>query len=125
MVSLVFHGGHYKTGTTSVQTALRGNEAALKAAGILYPANPEDSQFGELQHADLLTKISEGKFDQAARYLQQIAEEARGAGCERVLLSSELATSFYMYPAMFEQWIEGWSATLSTTCATSSWCAMS
>jgi hypothetical protein len=106
MVSLVFHGGHYKTGTTSVQSALRDNEAALKAAGILYPANPEDSQFGKLQHADLLTKISEGKFDQAARYLGQIAEEARGAGCERVLLSSELSTSFYMYPAQFEQWIK-------------------
>ena len=53
MVSLVFHGGHYKTGTTSVQSALRDNEAALKTAGTLYPANPGGSQFGKLQHADL------------------------------------------------------------------------
>lgn len=105
MVSLVFHGGHYKTGTTSVQSALRANEAALRSAGILFPANPEGSPFGKLQHADLLTKISEGKFDQAARYLEQIAEEARAAGCQRVLLSSELSTSFYLYPAQFEQWI--------------------
>ena len=67
MVSLVFHGGHYKTGTTSVQSALRAGEAALRSAGIHYPANPEGSQFGKLQHADLLTNISEGKFDQAAR----------------------------------------------------------
>jgi hypothetical protein len=106
MVSLVFHGGHYKTGTTSVQSALRENEAALRAAGILYPANPEGSQFGKLQHADLLTNVAEGRFDQVARYLQQIAEEARGAGCDRVLLSSELSTSFYQYPAQFEQWIK-------------------
>lgn len=105
MVSLVFHGGHYKTGTTSVQSALRANEAALRSAGILFPANPEGSPFGNLQHADLLTKVSEGKFDQAARYLEQVAEEARAAGCQRVLLSSELSTSFYLYPAQFEQWI--------------------
>ncbi|HKP22500.1 MAG TPA: sulfotransferase [Dongiaceae bacterium] len=106
MVSLVFHGGHYKTGTTSVQSALRASEAGLKAAGILYPANPDGSHFGKLQHADLLTKVSEGKFDQAARYLEQIAEEARAAGCERVLLSSELSTSLHLYPAQFEQWIK-------------------
>lgn len=105
MVSLVFHGGHYKTGTTSVQAALRANEPALRAAGILYPANPEGSQFGKLQHADLLTNCSEGKFDQVARYLEQVAGEARAAGCDRVLLSSELSTSFYMYPAQFQQWI--------------------
>jgi len=106
MVSLVFHGGHYKTGTTSVQAALREQEAALRAGGILYPANPEGSQFGKLQHADLLTNVAEGKFDQAARYLEQIAEEARAAGCQRVLLSSELSTSFYTYPTQFEQWIK-------------------
>jgi Sulfotransferase family len=105
MVSLVFHGGHYKTGTTSVQTALRANEAALRAAGILYPANPEGSQFSKLQHADLLANCAEGKFDQVARYLEQIGEEARASGCKQVLLSSELSTSFYMYPAQFEQWI--------------------
>ena len=63
MVSLVFHGGHYKTGTTSVQSALREKEAALLAGGILYPANPEGSQFGKLQHAELLTNCAEGKFD--------------------------------------------------------------
>jgi hypothetical protein len=105
MVSLVFHGGHYKTGTTSIQSALRANEAALRGAGIHYPANPDDSQFGRLQHADLLTKVSEGRFDDVARYLEQIAEEARAAGCARVLLSSELSTSFYMYPAQFRKWI--------------------
>ena len=98
MVSLVFHGGHYKTGTTSVQSALREKEAALLAGGILYPANPEGSQFGKLQHAELLTNCAEGKFE-------QIAEQARASGCGRVLLSSELSTSFYMYPAQFEQWI--------------------
>jgi hypothetical protein len=106
MVSLVFHGGHYKTGTTSVQTALRAKEEALRAAGILFPANPENSPFGRLQHADVLTKAAEGKFDEAARYLEQVAEQARASGCGRVLLSSELATSFYLYPAQFERWTD-------------------
>lgn len=105
MVSLVFHGGHPKTGTTSVQSALRANEAALRAAGILYPANPDGSQFGRLQHADVLVNCAEGKFDQVARYLEQIVEEARAAGCDRVLLSSEVSVSFYRYPAQFQQWI--------------------
>jgi hypothetical protein len=105
MVSLVFHGGHPKTGTTSVQSALRANEAALRAAGILYPANPDGSQFGRLQHADVLVNCAEGKFDQVARYLEQIVEEARAAGCDRVLLSSEVSVSCYRYPAQFQQWI--------------------
>jgi hypothetical protein len=105
MVSLVFHGGHYKTGSTSVQAALRANEEPLRAAGILYPANPAGSQFGRLQHADLLRDCGDGRFDQVADYLDQVTEEARAAGCERVLLSSELSTAFYMYPAQFQQWI--------------------
>src|SRR4029453_14291654 len=32
-------------------------------------------------------------------------EEARAAGCDRVLLSSEVSVSFYRYPAQFQQWI--------------------
>ena len=105
MVSLVFHGGHPKTGTTSVQSALRANEAALRAAGILYPANPDGSQFGRFQHADVLVNCAEGKFDQVARYLEHIVEEARAAGCDRVLLSTEVSVSSYRYPAQFQQWI--------------------
>ena len=66
MVSLVFHGGHYKTGTTSVQSVLRAQEEALRTAGVLYPANPEGSQFGRLQHAQLLTWCADGKFDKVA-----------------------------------------------------------
>ncbi|MGH7863710.1 MAG: hypothetical protein ACREQB_01875 [Candidatus Binataceae bacterium] len=105
MVALVFHGGHYKTGTTSVQSTLRANEEALRAAGILYPANPEGSQFGKLQHAELLTACADGRFDSVARYLEQVAGDARASGCDRVLLSSELSTSFYMYPNQFQEWL--------------------
>ena len=37
MTGLIFHGGHYKTGTTSLQHALRTGEGLLAGAGILYP----------------------------------------------------------------------------------------
>lgn len=104
MVALVFHGGHYKTGTTSVQSVLRAQEEALRAAGVLYPANPEGSQFGRLQHAQLLTWCADGKFDKVAENLAQIVKDAEAAGCSKVLLSSELATSFYMYPDKFKEW---------------------
>ena len=61
MVSLVFHGGHYKTGTTSLQHTLRHCEPALAAAGILYPRGPADGQFSAGTNAtkgrEALTKM--------------------------------------------------------------------
>ena len=61
MVSLVFHGGHYKTGTTSLQHTLRHSEPALAAAGILYPRGPADGQFSDVQHADLVSDSCSGR----------------------------------------------------------------
>ena len=63
MVSLVFHGGHYKTGTTSLQHTLRHCEPALAAAGILYPRGPADGQFSDVQHADLMADSFAGRHD--------------------------------------------------------------
>lgn len=106
MVSLVFHGGHYKTGTTSLQHTLRHSEAALAAAGILYPRGPADGQFSDVQHADLVTDCFAGRHERVERYLQQVVEAAAAQGCKTVLLSSELATSFHEFPEAFARWSE-------------------
>lgn len=106
MTALVFHGGHYKTGTTSLQHALRASEAGLAASGILYPHGLPDAQFSDVQHADLVTDCFAGKFDRAESYLARVAEEAKAKNCGTVLLSSELSTSFYRFPDQFPRWLE-------------------
>jgi hypothetical protein len=106
MPSLIFHGGHYKTGTTSLQHALRASEAGLAAAGILYPRGLPDAQFSDVQHADLVTDCFAGKFDRVEAYLAQVAAEAKARNCATVLLSSELSTSFYRFPEQFQRWLE-------------------
>lgn len=104
MVSLVFHGGHYKTGTTSLQHALRASEDGLRAAGILYPRGPADGQYSDVQHADLLSDCFSGRHDRVERYLAETVETARAQGCRTVLLSTELATSFHDFPDAFARW---------------------
>jgi hypothetical protein len=104
MVSLVFHGGHYKTGTTSLQHTLRYSEAALAAAGILYPRGPADGQFSDVQHADLVADSFAGRHERVHDYLAGVVEAAEAQGCKTVLLSSELATSFHQFPESFVRW---------------------
>jgi hypothetical protein len=106
MVSLVFHGGHYKTGTTSLQHTLRHCEGALAEAGILYPRGPADGQFGDVQHADLVADSFAGRRARVEKCLSEIAEAAGMRGCKTVLLSSELATSFHEFPESFAHWSE-------------------
>ena len=106
MTALIFHGGHYKTGTTSLQHALRAGEAGLAAAGILYPSGLSDAQFSDVQHADLVTDCFAGKFDRVETYLAQVATAAQAKNCGTVLLSSELTTSFHRFPDQFRRWLE-------------------
>jgi hypothetical protein len=104
MVSLVFHGGHYKTGTTSLQHTLRHCEEALARAGILYPRGPADGQFSDVQHAEIVTHSFAGRHDRVQEYLAGVAQAAAAQGCGTVLLSSELATSFHRFPGAFQRW---------------------
>lgn len=104
MVSLVFHGGHYKTGSTSLQHTLRHCEEALATAGILYPRGPADGQFSDVQHADLVADSFAGRHERVETCLSEIAEAAVARGCKTVLLSSELATSFHEFPDAFAHW---------------------
>lgn len=106
MTALVFHGGHYKTGTTSLQHALRAGEGLLAGAGILYPRGLADAQFSDVQHADLVTDCFAGKWDRVETYLAQLAAEAKDRNCATVLLSSELTTSFHRFPDAFRRWLE-------------------
>ena len=106
MVSLVFHGGHYKTGTTSLQHTLRHCEPALAAAGILYPRGPADGQFSDVQHADLIADSFAGRHERVEKYLNEVLETAAAKSCKTVLLSSELATSFHQFPDGFARWAE-------------------
>lgn len=106
MPSLIFHGGHYKTGTTSLQHALRASEDGLRAKGILYPRGLPDAQFSDVQHADLVTDCFAGKFDRVEAYLAQVAAEAGEKNCAKVLLSSELSTSFHRFPDKFKRFLE-------------------
>lgn len=106
MVSLVFHGGHYKTGTTSLQHTLRHCESALAAAGILYPRGPADGQFSDVQHADLIADSFAGRHERAEAYLAGVIQAAADRNCNTVLLSSELATSFHQFPDGFARWSE-------------------
>lgn len=106
MVSLVFHGGHYKTGTTSLQHTLRHCESALAAAGILYPRGPADGQFSDVQHADLIADSFAGRHERVEAHLASVIEEAAAKNCNTVLLSSELATSFHQFPDGFARWSE-------------------
>ena len=106
MVSLVFHGGHYKTGTTSLQHTLRHCESALAAAGVLYPRGPADGQFSDVQHADLMADSFAGRHDRVETYLGGVIEAAAAKNCKTVLLSSELATSFHQFPERFARWTE-------------------
>lgn len=106
MVSLVFHGGHYKTGTTSLQHTLRHCEPALAAAGILYPRGPAGGQFSDVQHADLMADSFAGRHDRVETYLAGIIKAAAAKNCKTVLLSSELATSFHQFPEGFARWVE-------------------
>lgn len=106
MVSLVFHGGHYKTGTTSLQHTLRHCEGALAEAGILYPRGPADGQFSDVQHADLVADSFAGRRERVEKCLSEIAAAAAARGCKTVLLSAELATSFHEFPESFAHWSE-------------------
>jgi len=104
MASLVFHGGHYKTGTTSLQHSLRASESGLAAAGILYPRGPADGQFSDVQHADLISDTFSGRHDRVEQYLAGIIETAKAQNCKTILLSAELATSFHQFPEAFVHW---------------------
>jgi hypothetical protein len=84
---LFIHIGHPKTGTTSIQTFLLENRAALRCQGILVPLAGvrEGAHHGLTEN---YFSVRRGQ-DQSGANLEALQREMREAGCPTVVLSSE------------------------------------
>ena len=97
MRQLFLHIGYPKTGTTSVQRFLALNQAALQAAGVLYP------QAGRIRHGDAHYGVNFAlgiadydrpkDVEKPVTLRQDLAAEAAGSGCEKIVLSTEYLTT--------------------------------
>jgi hypothetical protein len=83
---LLLHVGTHKTGTTSLQAALAASSGALASNGTLYP---ETGRINVGHHNIAWGLIGDERFDPAAGYLDELAEEIRTRRPTRVVLSSE------------------------------------
>lgn len=79
---LTLHVGLPKTATTTVQHVLEGSKPLLAAKGIVYPGSTAT-------HLGLVRQVQSGRIEDAERTLDAMAEEARDAGAEHVLVSCE------------------------------------
>jgi hypothetical protein len=85
---LLLHVGAPKTGTTTLQHACYASREALLACGILYP--DVDLYRGAPPKHQWLTKlVLDQDFEQFARNVTTVAEQARVSRATRVILSTE------------------------------------
>jgi hypothetical protein len=82
---LILHIGLHKTGSTSIQTALRQAGEGLRAKGVLFPSGV----FGDRQHSLLTRVISKGSATEAAAFFLSLRELANREKCGAVILSGE------------------------------------
>lgn len=80
-VRLVLHPGHPKCGSSSIQEALRRNAAALEARGVFYPSRRPNRVF--------LQACASGDFGPVEDWLLGLLAEARRAGSDTLVVSSE------------------------------------
>ena len=106
MVSLVFHGGHYKTGTTSLQHTLRHCEPALAAAGILSKRAGRTASSATCSMPTWWPTALPAGMIGSRRIWPGSSRRRRAKNCKTILLSSELATSFHQFPDGFARWAE-------------------
>jgi hypothetical protein len=83
---LLLHVGTHKTATTSLQAALAASSGELASYGTLYP---EAGRINSGHHNIAWGLIGDERFDPAAGYLDELAEEIRTRRPARVILSSE------------------------------------
>ena len=102
---IIIHGGLYRTGTTSLQSALTKNRPLLQSAEILYPGSPSSASFPDTQHSYLFSKALARDFAACEAHLAEIHEAAMAANCDTVLLSSELGSSFPEIPESFAEFV--------------------
>jgi hypothetical protein len=86
-VKLVFHLGHYKTGTSAIQSSLKFNRDCLLEQGVLYPAASGDGNAS--QHSALVADVMAGRGPQVQATLRLAVEEACDQMCEKIVFSSE------------------------------------
>jgi hypothetical protein len=79
---LTLHVGLPKTASTTIQHVLETSQAALAQAGVVYPGSTA-------LHLGLVRQVQSGRDADAARTIDAMAEEARAAGAEHLLLSCE------------------------------------
>ncbi|MFN5996612.1 MAG: hypothetical protein ACK47C_02795 [Paracoccaceae bacterium] len=79
---LTLHVGLPKTATTTIQHVLEAVKPQLAERGIVYPGSTAE-------HLGLVRQVQSGRVEDAARTIDAMAEEARDAGAEHLLLSCE------------------------------------
>lgn len=100
---LFLHIGHYKTGSSALQSFLNGAKGALKEEGVLYP-NAGRAKTNSNTHARLsLGLLERHGFTPPPWYKDSgpvegdfaaLAEEIEASGCKRVVVSSEEFVQF-------------------------------
>jgi hypothetical protein len=100
---LTLHVGLPKTATTTIQHVLEGAKPLLAGQGVVYPLTTAG-------HLGLVRQVQSGREADAARTIDAMAEEARGAGhmllsCEHMSLMPERAV--VRLKEMFEAGLPG------------------
>ena len=83
---LLLHVGTHKTATSSLQAAFAASSSDLASHGTLYP---EAGRINFGHHNIAWGLVGDERFDPAAGYLDELAEEIRARRPARVVLSSE------------------------------------
>lgn len=95
-MKLTVHIGLHKTGTTSIQHALRSNREVLMRDGVLYPKAGEIDAGG---HLNLVWEsIGAWKYNGALGGINELIEEVRSTRPEHVLISAESFSGYYRRP---------------------------
>ncbi len=98
---LILHVGMDKTGTTSIQSALEQAQERLKSEhGVLVPRTGLWSDYSHHPFAFAAFGINGFTAADLADLLARLEEETAGAGCGRVLLSSECLFKLPGHPGM-------------------------
>ena len=86
-MQIIFHLGHYKTGTSAIQSRLKFNRDRLLECGVLYPGFSGNTNVS--QHSSLVGDVIAGRSPQVYRALYSAVEEATSQMCEKIVFSSE------------------------------------
>jgi hypothetical protein len=101
---VVLHVGTHKTGTTSIQKMLAGNEDHFASEGLCYPTL---TRVGAGHHNLIWELLNDERFDPAAGSFADLVTELSRDQPPRVLLSAEGFEYLYERPALARSLKEG------------------